>query len=73
MLAYAREYDDTVEGEALRYSRLLDPGDTIEECDEAQVRPFRHLLPQALALRGLALEPLEGERWRVVRLRAPRN
>lgn len=64
---------DSVEGDANRYARTLDEGSTIEECDEAQVEPFRHLLPAALARRGLALEPMGPERWRVVRVRPERN
>jgi len=60
---------DELQARAAQYARLLSPGARIVDgVDDPYVDPFRHLLPQALAARGLYLEREPGA-W-LVRRRA---
>jgi hypothetical protein len=52
---------------AEEYASTLVVGDTIvEETDGPVIGPIRHLLPRALAQRGLALDQVPGG-WRIIR------
>jgi hypothetical protein len=51
---------------ALEYAATLDRGAKIvDEIDGDVIAEFRHLLPAALALRGLVLVPLRSDVWEV--------
>jgi hypothetical protein len=49
------------------YASTLEVGDSIiEHTDGPQLAPIRHLLPSALARRGLSLDQIPGG-WRIIR------